>query len=69
MTPRQPSVDAHKDVVLRTTADVLENAAHQASALKDVCPEYGADVDRLVRFQERVSTAARQVGHKSKRRR
>lgn len=68
MSPRQTSVDAHKEIVLRTTADVFENAAHQAAALVDEFPEYGDDVRRFKRLQERVSTAARAVGHKPGRR-
>lgn len=60
--------DAHRDVVLRTSADVFEHCADQAKALAEVWPEYGADVDRFVRFQERVTAAAREVGHKSRRR-
>lgn len=67
---RQPSDrDGHREAVLRTTADVFENAANQAEALAIEWPEFGVDVQRFVRLQERVSAAAVTVGHKPKVRR
>lgn len=69
MTPRQPSEGGHKDVVLRTSASVLEHAVLQAEVLSEEFPEYGDDARRFARFTERVSAAASRVGHKSKVRR
>jgi hypothetical protein len=70
VTPtRQPSVEEHRNIVLRTSADVLENAAAQVEVLAEGWPEYGDDARRFVRFSQRVTAAASQVGHKSKVRR
>ena len=58
-----------RNVVLRTSADVLENAAAQVEVLAEEWPEYGEEARRFARFSQRVSAAASQVGHKSKVRR
>lgn len=63
MTP-QPSVEGHREIVLRTSADVFENAAVQAKALAEVCPEYAGAVDRFLRLSTEVTAAAVTVGHK-----
>ncbi len=66
---RQPSDEGHREAVLRTTADVFENTANQAEVLAAEWPEYGADVERFLRLQKRVSAAAVAVGHRPKVRR
>ena len=69
MTPaRQPSIEEHRNIVLRTSADVLENAAAQVAVLAEEWPEYGDDARRFARFSQRVSAAASQVGHKPRKR-
>lgn len=64
---RQQTVDqGHREAVLRTSADIFENAGRQAEALVECWPEYGADIERFLRFQKRVTQAAVAVGHRPK---